>query len=319
MMEKDTLMFMYKKMLEIRKFEEAAIKTYKQKLWKGSLHQCIGQEAIPTAAAVATQINDYFVSNHRGHGHIIAKSVRPDIFMAELFGRLNGNCFGRGGSMHMMDKEKRVFPNGLVGSSAYIAAGIGLKINYKKEDDVVICFSGDGSINTGGFHEGVNMASVWNAPVVFICENNGMAVSTKINQTTSITNLSQRAIGYGMKGVTVDGTDVLVMYDTIKKAVDEARYNKRPTLIEAVCHRAGGHTAWDAAEYRSKEENDLWHHYDPVKRLKEYFLGEKIFTPEELTAWEDEVQQVIDDAVEFAKRSPEPDYTQEEALKYVYV
>ena len=318
MIEKDKLMFMYKRMFEIRSFEEAAIKTYKQKYWKGSLHACIGQEAIPAAAAAATREDDYFVSSHRGHGHTLAKGVSPDVFMAELFGRMDGHCHGRGGSMHMMNAEKRVYPNGLVGSGAYISAGIGFEINYRKKDEVVICFSGDGSVNAGGYHEGMNMAAVWNAPVVFICENNGIGVSTKTETVMPVPNISQRAIGYGIQGVSVDGTDSLVLYETIRKAVDEARIHKRPTLIEAVCHRAGGHTAWDPADYRTDEENSRWRYYDPIKRLKEYLLGEKLYTEEEIAAWQEEIRATIDHAVEFAKQSPAPPYTREEALKFVY-
>lgn len=319
MIGKEILMFIYKKMIEIRRFEEAAIKTYKQKLWKGSLHACIGQEAIPASAAAVINPDDYFISNHRGHGHIIAKGVDPSIFMAELFGRLEGNCHGRGGSMHMMDAEKRVYPHGLVGSGAYIAAGIGFKINYMQTNEVVICFLGDGSTNTGGFHEGVNMAALWKTPVVFICENNGIGVSTKTETIMPIPNISQRAIGYGIKGITVDGTDVLVLHDTIKKAVDEARYNKQPMLIEAVCQRAVGHTAWDPAKYRSIEENNRWRYYDPIKRLKEYILGEKLYKEEEINTWESEIQQIIDNAVKFAKEGKTPEYTREEAYKFVYV
>jgi len=319
MIEKEKLLFMYRKMLEIRLCEEAAIKTYKQKYWKGSLHACIGQEAIPAAAVAATRAEDYFISSHRGHGHILAKGMEPKIFMAELFGRLGGQCYGRGGSMHMMDAEKRIYPHGLVGSGAYIAAGIGFEINYYKKDEVVICFSGDGSVNAGGYHEGMNMAAVWKAPVVFICENNGIGVSTHIKDMVTIPNLSQRALGYGMKGITIDGTDPIVMYETVKKAVDEVREKKMPIMIEAMCCRADGHTAWDPAEYRTPEENHRWKHYDPIKRLREYMLGEDVATEDELAQCEREMEQIVDDAVEFAKNSPHPEYTRKEALKYLYV
>lgn len=317
--EKEKLYFMYRKMYEIRKFEEAGAKTYKQKFWKGSLHAYIGQEAIAAAAAAVTRPTDYFVSSHRGHGHILAKGVKPDIFMAELFGRLTGQCYGRGGSMHTIDAEKRVFPHGLVGSGAYISAGIGLAINYDNKDDVVLCFSGDGSVNAGGYHEGMNMAAVWHAPVVFICENNGIGVSTHIEDTTSIKNLSQRAIGYGMKGVTVDGTDPLVMYETLKKAVDEVRETKMPIMVEAVCYRAVGHTCWDNGSYRSPEENRRWEHYDPIKRLREFMITEGLYTAEEIDGWNQEIEQIIADAVDFAKKSPQPPLTVEEASKYLYV
>ena len=318
MINNEDLKFMYTKMMEIRLFDQAATATYKQRLWKGSLHLSIAQEAAPAAAAAVTQSHDYFISNHRGHGHVLAKGVDPKIFMAELFGRVDGMCGGRGGSLHSMDSQKRVFPHGLVGSGAYIAAGIGYAITYQKQDSIVVCFVGDGSVNAGGFHEGVNMAAVWNAPVVYICENNGIGVSTRIEETTPIPNISQRAIGYGIKGITVDGSDPLIMYKTIKNAVDETRSTKRPILIEAVTQRYLGHTGWDDGKYRTDEENRRWMYYDPIKRLKEYILGENLFTVEEVTMWEDSVRAKIEGAVEFAKNSATPPYTKEEALKNIY-
>lgn len=318
MIEREDLKFMYRKMLEIRLFELGAIKTYKQRLWKGSLHACIGQEAAPAAAAVNTRADDYFVSNHRGHGHVLGKGVEAKIFMAELFGRLEGLCRGRGGSLHAMDQEKRVFPNGLVGSGVYIAAGIGYAINYSKKDEVVVCFFGDGAANTGGFHEGINMAALWNAPVVYICENNGIGVSTKTETIMPVPNISQRALSYGIKGITVDGTDCLALYKTIKSAVQETRELKRPILIEAICHRAVGHTAWDNGEYRSDEENNMWKHYDPIQRLRAYLLAEELFSEAEIQVWENEVGQLIEEAVEFATHATVPAYTREEAGKYVF-
>ena len=310
---------MYKKMLEIRFFEEAAISTYKKRLWKGSLHASIGQEAIAAAAAAVTRPTDYFVSSHRGHGHILAKGVEPKIFMAELYGRLDGNCFGRGGSMHMMDAEKRIYPHGLVGSGSYISVGIGFEIVYDKKDDIVLCFSGDGAINAGGYQEGMNMASAWKVPVIFICENNGIGVSTLIENMVNIPNLSQRAWGYGLKGITVDGTDPISMYETLARTVDEVRKTFIPVMVEAKCYRADGHTAWDSSDYRMSEENNRWRYYDPINRLKAYLLGENIASMDELAAYEQEIKTLIEEAVEFAKNSPQPPYTKEEAYKYLYV
>ena len=318
MIDKETLKFMYEKMVEIRLFELAAIKTYKQRLWKGSMHQCIAQEAAPAAAAAATRPDDYFISNHRGHGHVLSKGVEPKIFMAELFGKLEGMCHGRGGSLHGMDAQKRVFPNGLVGSGAYISAGVGYAIKYKKQDSIVVCFTGDGSVNAGGFHEGINMAAVWDAPVVYICENNGIGVSTRTETVLPIPNISQRAIGYGIKGISIDGSDPLIVYKTIKKAVDDTRRTKRPILIEAVTQRYNGHTCWDDSEYRTAEENGRWRYYDPIKRLKDYLLGENLFLEDEIASWEARITAIIDDAVEYAKNCTNPPYTKEEAQKYVY-
>ena len=318
MITKNHMKIIFKKMLEIRSFELAAIRTYKQRLWKGSLHQCISQEAVPAVSSVFAKKTDYFVSNHRGHGHTLAKGVEPQIFMAELFGRMGGLCFGRGGSMHMMDQDKRVYPNGLVGSCAYVSAGIGLAIKYKRNKDIVFCFLGDGAINAGGFMEGLNMAATWKLPVIFICENNGIGVSTEIKDTVAIPNLSQRALGFGITGMTVDGTDVLELYKVMDKGIKHVREGNGPIFIEALSRRYIGHTAWDTGFYRTDEENNKWKYYDPIKRLGDYMTGEGFYTQEELESWKQEADALIEGAVEFAKNSAHPPYTREEAIKFVY-
>jgi len=315
----EKLYWMYRKMLEIRYFEEAAIATWRERLWKGSLHACIGQEAPAVAMCAAMQPQDYFVSNHRGHGHYIAKGLDPKKVMAELFGRSTGYCKGRGGSMHVFDVESRIFGQGLVGSGAHLAAGIGLAIVMKGGHEVVACSFGDGATSTGVWHEGVNFAAVHKLPVIYLCENNQIAVYTPVRETIPIKDIATRAAGYNIPGVTVDGTDAIALYEALRKAVDRARQGEGPSLVEAKCYRWRGHTVWDPATYRTEEENEEWAKHDPIRRLEERLLSEGILTREAVATIKKEVLNQMKEAVEFAKKSPEPELTRKEAMKYVYV
>jgi len=316
--EPDKLRWIYRKMLEIRYFEEAAIETWLLRLWRGSLHGCIAQEAPAAAMCAAMRPGDYFSSNHRPHGHYIAKGLDPGKCMAELFGRSTGYSRGRGGSMHTVSVEDRIFGNSMVGSGAHIAAGIGLAIKLKSGDEVVACSFGDGATNTGGWHEGVNFAAVHKLPVVYLCENNGIAVYTPMRECFAIKDISLRASGYGIPGVTVDGSDAVACYEALQEAVDRARRGEGPSLVEAKLWRWRGHTVWDPATYRSEEENEQWAKHDPIPRLEEHLLAEGIVTKEGVQALKAEIREVMNQAVEFAKNSPEPELTREEAVKYMY-
>ena len=315
----EKLCWMYRKMLLIRSFEEAAMETFRQRLWKGSLHGCIGQEAPAAVMCAAMEPGDYFVSNHRGHGHYLAKGLDPKRFMAELFGKSTGYCKGRGGSMHTMDKDARIYGHGLVGSGAHLAAGIGLAIKMKGKLEVVACSFGDGAVNTGGWHEGVNFAAVHKLPVIYICENNQMAVYTPISETTPVKDISVRAAGYNIPGVTVDGADVITLYGALSEAVERARRGEGPSLVEVKCYRWRGHTVWDPATYRSEEENEEWSKHDAIPRLEKYLLSNGFLTEDDIAGVKAEVRGEIDEAVEFAKSSPEPELTRAEAVKYIYV
>lgn len=315
----EKLCWMYRKMLQIRHFEKAAMETFRQRLWKGSLHGCIGQEAPAAAMCAAMESGDYFVSSHRGHGHYLAKGLDPKRFMAELFGKSTGYCKGRGGSMHTMDNDARIFGQGLVGSGAYLAAGIGLAIAMKGKREVVACSFGDGAVNTGGWHEGVNFAAVHKLPVIYLCENNQIAVYTPVSETTPVEDISVRAASYNIPGVTVDGSDVIALYQELRKAVESARRGEGPSLVEVKCYRWRGHTVWDPATYRSEEENEEWSKHDAIPRLEEYLLSKGILTADEVVAIKAEVRSEIEEAVEFAKNSPEPELTRAEAVKYLYV
>ena len=306
-------------MLEIRFFEEAAIETFRQKLWKGSLHACIGQEAIAAAIGAVLNPSDYLISSHRGHGHVLAKGVPAKLFMAELFGRTTGMCRGRGGSMHAMDGKIRVYPQGLVGSGAYLAAGVGLAITKQKKSEVVVSSFGDSATNAGGCHEGLNMAAVYKVPAVFVCENNMMGVSTRIKDVLPIDHISERASAYGMPGCTVDGTDAVDLLEVIEEFVERARKGDGPSMLEATCWRWRGHTAWDPSGYRSDEENEEWEKHDPIPRLAKYLADQGWLEPEEKASWDEEIHAHIDEAVTFAKESPEPPLSKEDILSNVYV
>ena len=313
------LRWIYRKMLEIRYYEEAAIATFQERLWRGSLHGCIAQEAPPAAMCAAMEQGDYFVSSHRSHGHYLAKGLDPKRLMAELFGRSTGYCRGRGGSMHTIDVESRIFGQGLVGSGAYLAAGIGLAIQMKGKDEVVACSFGDGATNTGGWHEGMNFAAVHKLPVIYLCENNQIAVYTPMHETFPIKDIAIRAKSYGIPGSTLDGTDAVALYETLRKAVDRARRGKGPSLVEAKTYRWRGHTVWDPATYRSEEENEEWAKHDPIPRMEKYLLSRGIMSENAIVPLKAEVRAEMKEAVEFAKKSPEPELTREEAMKYIYV
>jgi len=317
--EPDKLRWIYRKMIEIRRFEEAAIETWRQKLWKGSLHACIGQEAPAAAMCAALRPGDYFVSSHRGHAHYVAKGLEPKRLMAEFFGRATGYCQGRGGSMHVISPEARIFGQGMVGAGAHMAAGIGLAAKMKGTGDVVACSFGDGAVNTGGWHEGVNFAAVHKLPVVYLCENNRIAVYTPKSETTPVDDLSARAAGYNMPGVTVDGTDAIALYEELNKAVDRARSGEGPTLVEAKLWRWRGHTVWDPATYRTEEENEEWAQHDPIPRLEQHLLSQGILAADETAAIKQEALDKMEAAVQFAKQSPDPPLTRDEVQKYVYI
>jgi len=317
--EPEKLSWMYRKMVEIRYFEEAAMASWRERLWRGSLHGCVGQEAPAAAMCAAMRPDDYFASSHRGHGHYLAKGLDPKRVMAELFGRSTGYCQGRGGSMHTIDVEARIFGNSMVGSGAHLAAGIGLAIKMKGGRQVVACSFSDGAANTGGWHEGINFAATHKLPVIYLCENNQIAVSTPFHETFAIKDIAVRAAGYGMPGYVLDGADVVGMYEACQQAVDRARGGEGPTLIEAKLYRWRGHTVWDRATYRTEEENEAWLQHDPIPRIEEYLLSRDIMNEDAIAGLKAEVEDEMKQAVEFAKQSPEPELSREEAMKYIYV
>jgi pyruvate dehydrogenase E1 component alpha subunit len=314
---KEMLVEMFRKMVEIRFFEEKVFDLYAQNLVPGTIHLYAGEEAVAVGVCAALERDDYITSTHRGHGHCIAKGADLKRTMAEILGKKTGYCKGKGGSMHIAD-----FSIGMLGATAVVGAGIpiavgaGLSIKLRKTRQVVACFFGEGASNQGTFHEGINMASVWRLPVIFVCENNLYAMGTRQSRVMNIENIADRATAYGIPGVVVDGNDVLAVYEATVKAVERARKGEGPTLIECKTYRHKGHSRVDPAKYRPKEEVEEWLAKDPIKRFKEKLLQEGAITEAEIQQIEQEVAAEIDAAVRFAMESPYPE--PEEALEDVY-
>lgn len=308
---------MYKKMLEIRKFEEKVYDLFTQNLVPGTMHLYTGEEATAVGVCAAVDLTDFITSTHRGHGHCIAKGASLKKMMAELFGKRTGYCKGKGGSMHITDNSIGMLgANAVVGGAIPIAVGAGLSCKLKYPGRITACFFGDGASNQGTFHEGINLAAVWDLPVVFVCENNLYAMGTRQSMVMKILNVSERAAGYGIPGVTVDGNDVLAVYEAAKKAVSRARKGEGPTLLECKTYRHRGHSRFDPAAYRPQDEVAAWLSRDPVGIFKKKLLEKGI--PEEFfQKIEDQVDREIEEAVDFAMNSPLP--APEEALDDVWV
>jgi len=314
---KDKLVGMYRKLLEIRIFEEKVFELYAQNLVPGTIHLYAGEEAVAVGVCSNLRKDDYITSTHRGHGHCIAKGAQPKRIMAEILGKKTGYCKGKGGSMHIAD-----FSVGMLGATAVVGAGLpiamgaGLSIKLSRTDNVVACFFGDGASNQGTFHEAINMAAIWSLPVIFVCENNVYAMGTRRSRVMLIENIADRAQAYGISGVAVDGNDVLAVYEAAQKAVERARRGEGPTLIECKTYRHKGHSRIDPAKYRPEEEVEEWLRKDPIKRFREKLMQTEVLTETEIQQVEKDVLAEIDEAAKFALQSPFPDPA--EALKDVY-
>ncbi|MGB9682589.1 MAG: pyruvate dehydrogenase (acetyl-transferring) E1 component subunit alpha [bacterium] len=303
----DKLEMLYKMML-IRGFEEKVEELFSLNLIHGSTHLYIGEEATAVGACKALNRDDYITSTHRGHGHCIAKGGDVKYMMAELLGRKTGYCKGKGGSMHIADINIGILgANGVVGGGIPIATGAGLSIKMRGTGQVVVCFFGDGAINQGSFHESINLASIWNLPVIYIIENNLYGMSMAINKATRLEKLADRAKAYNIPGVVVDGNDVIAVYDTVSWAVEEARKGKGPILIESQTYRWRGHSRSDARAYRTREEEAEWREKCPIKRFRERLISEGTLSEENYKELEKKVENDLNEAVEFAKQSPFPD------------
>lgn len=301
------LIDIYRMMNIIRKFEEKAVSFFENNILRGSVHLCIGQEAIPATVCALLNPDDYITSTHRGHGHCLAKGADPGRALAELMGKATGYCKGRGGSMHIADVESgNLGANAIVGGGISIAVGAALASQMQKNGKIAVSFFGDSATNEGVFHEALNFAAVWKLPVVFVCENNGYGISVPQWQSTAVENISVRSVSYHMEGVTVDGNDVLALKDATKQAIDKARRGDGPTLIECKTYRWMGHWTGDPQPYRTREEIEEWKAKCPIKRLKEYLMANDV-SAEELDAIETEAYETIERAAEFALSSPEPD------------
>ncbi len=314
---KEKLIDMYRTMVRIRRFEERVSREFADGNIPGSVHVYIGEEAVATGAIAHLRKDDYIMSTHRGHGHMIAKGGQTDRMMAELFAKKTGYCLGKGGSMHIADLEIGILgAAGIVGSGIPIATGAGLSAKMRGTDQVTLCFFGDGASNLGRFHEGINLGAVWKLPVIYICENNLWAVSVPTSCSLAISNIADRAIGYGIPGIVVDGMDVMAVYEAAGEAVARARRGEGPTLIEAKTYRFRGHFEGDSGTYRPKEEIEEWLKRDPLKSFKEKLLEMKLLTEKKADEIDQEMLAEIDQAVKFAQESPFPE--PEETLENVF-
>ncbi len=320
-LDKQRLLLMYRNMLRIRRFEERLADESAQGNIPGLLHLYVGEEAVAVGACSALRKDDYITSTHRGHGHCIAKGGELRKMMAELFAKETGYCKGRGGSMHVAAPDIGIVGcSAIAGAGIPIAAGVGLSAKLRKTDQVCVSFFGDGASNTGAFHEGMNLASLWELPVVYVLENNLYAISTPAARSSKLKNISDRAAAYGMPAAIADGMDVLSVYETVSEAVARARKGQGPTLVECKTYRFRGHHEGDPKKgetYRNKQEMDEWEKLDPILRLKDEMIKGKKATQAELDAIDQEVMKELEDAVTFAKESPSP--KPEDATTYLFV
>jgi pyruvate dehydrogenase E1 component alpha subunit len=305
--EKDKLIAMYRTMLRIRRFEEKCSREFAAGRIPGTVHLYIGEEAVATGACASLNADDFITGTHRGHGHVIAKGARTDRMMAEIYGRKTGYCKGKGGSMHIADPDIGILgANGIVGGGICVASGAGIACQMKGKGQVTVGFLGDGATNTGAFHEGVNLAAVWDLPVVFVIENNLYAEKTRITDTAKIVDLSDRCKAYGIPGVSVDGNDVLRVYEAVGAAVVRAREGKGPTLVECKTYRWHGHFEGDAQGYKPQSEVDEWKKKDPIPRFLAHLLKQGVLDEAGAGKMDKEMLQEIDEAVRFAVDSPFP-------------
>ena len=300
------LQAMYETALTIRRFEQRAIEQYRLGNIRGYLHPYLGEEAIAVGAIAALESDDYIVSTHRGHGHAIAKGHEPRRMMAELFGKETGYCHGRGGSMHVASRSVRnLGANGIVAGGLGIATGAALAIKQRGGSEIVVAFCSDGSSANGMWHESLNLAAIWDLPVVFVLENNQFAVSTPIRDSARVEHLADRAAGYGMPGLTVDGNDAAVVFNAMRDPVRRARDGAGPSLVECMTYRHGGHHVNDPGLYLPSEELERWKAHDPLLVLREQ-LAKAGVNEAAISAIDGRVEALIEEAVEFATESPEP-------------
>ncbi|WP_353948235.1 thiamine pyrophosphate-dependent dehydrogenase E1 component subunit alpha [Sporolactobacillus sp. Y61] len=300
---------MLRNMLLIRRFEETLKKLYQQGKIHGTMHLCIGQEATATGACAALTIEDKITSTHRGHGHCIAKGADVKRMMAELLAKETGYCKGKGGSMHIADLEiGNLGANGIVAAGLPLGTGAALTSKMKKLGYVVLCFFGDGASNEGAFHESLNLASIWKLPVIFFCENNLYAMSGSVKEMVNIKHISERGTAYGIPGITINGNDLIEVVKTTEAAVARARSGGGPTLIEAQTYRWEGHSRSDARKYRTRAEEKEWKmDRDPIVLFKNQLTRNKTMSEDEFGQLNDEVNQLMVEAVTFAEQSHHPD------------
>ena len=313
-MEKERALELYRRMVQIRKFEEKLYQLFLTTPMPGSMHQYNGQEAVAVGVCAHLNRDDYITSTHRGHGHCIAKGAPIRAIMAEMFAKQTGCCRGMGGSMHIADYSVGMLgATGIVASGLPIAVGAAWSSQYRRNSQVVVCFFGDGAANEGAFHEALNLAGVWKLPIVFVCENNVYGFSTHYRRVTPVEHIADRASSYNMPGVVVDGMDLRAVFDESSIAVDRARRGEGATLIECKTYRYMGHSRFEKAAYRSDEEVEEWRKRDPLILFSDFLNRSMNVGTSEIEGIDEEVEREMEDAVDFAQNSPDPnphDYLQ---------
>lgn len=317
--DRELALTMFTRMATIRRFEETAMDLFKRGMVKGAVHPYIGQEASAVGVCMALHEGDLIAGTHRSHGHNLARGADPKRVLAEIKGKETGYCKGRGGSMHVA-----AFEIGSLGALAIVGAGIpiavGAALGFKMQgrDSVAVPFFGDGAANTGNFHESLNLAAIWNLPVVFVLENNRYAVSTSVDYSTKVDDLSVRAVAYGFPGMSVDGNDVLRVYQAARQAVERARRGDGPTLLVTETYRVEGHYAGEPQVYRERSEVEQWRSRikDPILRFRDCCVSQLGISEDELKSIVAAVDLEMQEAVRFALESPEPDPGT--AMEFIY-
>lgn len=315
--DKARVLKIYEQLFLLRSYEEKIYFLFLEGVMPGTIHQSQGQEASAVGMLFDLRKEDYITSTHRPAGHCLAKGVTVESMMCEMFAKANGCCKGKGGAMHTGDISVGALPAiAITAGGMPVAVGVGLSCKMRRTDNVVVCFFGDGASNEGAFHEAMNAAAIWSLPVIFACENNLYGASTHINLVTKIKDLAERGAGYGIPSEIVDGNDVFAVNEAATRAIERARKGLGPTFLELKTYRRCGHSRNDSCGYRDKAEEKEWYDKDPVKRCRTFIIENRLGTNEEIVEIEKKVQQKIDNAVEYAKSSPDP--KPEDALTNVY-
>jgi pyruvate dehydrogenase E1 component alpha subunit len=316
-MTHEELIQLYRQMLLIRRFEDRAGFAYAQSKFSGYLHLCIGQEAVAVGFVSALRPDDHVIDSYRDHGHYLARGGDAKTAMAELYAKDTGCSRGKGGSMHLFDRALNFYGGtGIVGAGIPIGIGIAFAAKYRGNDQVCLCFFGDGALNTGAFHESMNMASLWNLPIIFICENNLYAMGTSVQRSSAVTPLVDRASGYGMPREQVDGQDLFAVRELADRAIAAVRKDGKPWFIEALTYRYRGHGAADPGNYRTREEVKEWQDRDPIGIVERRLLEDGVLKPADPERFSTEVRDEVDEALRFAEESERP--AADELFSHVY-
>ncbi|NOY41052.1 MAG: thiamine pyrophosphate-dependent dehydrogenase E1 component subunit alpha [Planctomycetes bacterium] len=303
----DFLLRLYEQMVQIREFEEGVKYLFLQGSMPGTIHQCQGQEATAVGVCSALNEDDFITSTFRGHGHALAKGLSMEEMLNELYGATSGCCKGKGGSMHMGNMSKGMVPAiAIVGGGIPLASGMSLAFKMKKTSQITACFFGDGATSEGAFHEGITLAAIWNLPVVFVCENNLYGASTRVDKVTRLKKLSDHADSFGIRGETVDGNDVIAVYEAARKAVEESRNGDGPVLLELLTYRRTGHSRRDACHYQHTDEKKEWFDRDPIDLFGRALTQLSGIDENQLEGIRDRITQQFEEAVVVAQKEPQP-------------